>query len=133
MSQTKSNELRTGVVGTLAGGGLVLMSDFVGSQLAHADALTGHAATQFNVLTNGVTTGMFGLGLATTGWGVTILGRRLSPRGRVRAKYQNPGWANRRQLRKHLSASSALHVARHTRTSFRHVQWWSHLWHNALN
>lgn len=129
MSQKNGNELQAGAISTLTGSGLMLMSDFVGSQLSAATTLAGQAAPQFDVLNNGVTSGMFGLGVVMVGWGVTTLGQRLSPRGRVRAKYENPGWADWRQLRKHLSASSALRIARQTRASFQHIQWWSHPWY----
>jgi type IV secretory pathway TraG/TraD family ATPase VirD4 len=131
MSQQQGNELQAGAISTLAGGGLIYASTVIGDQLHHplAGATNGPLATLDGVMSNGLPMTMAGLGTVMVGWGTYTLTRRLSRRGRVRAKYNNPGWANWYALRKHVSARAMLTVASHTRHSYRHIGWWNRSWY----
>ena len=129
MSQQNSNEIQAGGVATVVGGGLIFASSRVGAALNDAAAATGQHVAMFDVVSGAMPTTMFGMGAVMTAWGVTTLAQRLSRRGRVRAKYDNPGWADHWQLRKHLSSTATIKVAAHTREAFQHVKWYNRAWH----
>ena len=128
MSQQNSNEIQAGTVSALAGGGLVYLSSFVGDRLNDAASASGDPAV-LDVVSGVMPASMFSVGAVMTAWGVTTLAQRLSRRGRVRAKYNNPGWADHWQLRKHLSSTATIKVAAHTREAFKHVKWYNRAWH----
>jgi type IV secretory pathway TraG/TraD family ATPase VirD4 len=129
MSQQNTNEIQAGTVSTLTGGGLMYLSSFVGDQLNTAAAAAGEHVAVLDVMSGALPASMFSLGAVMTAWGVNTLAHRLSPRGRVRARYNNPGWADHWQLRKHLSSTATIKVAAHTREAFKHVKWYNRAWH----
>ncbi|WP_047892945.1 type IV secretory system conjugative DNA transfer family protein [Micromonospora sp. RV43] len=137
MSQQKNgSDLQAGAVATLGGSGLMYLAGVAGEQL-NANAAAGHTAV-LDIFAGTIPTGLFGMGAAATVWGAHTLYRRLNRRGRVRARYDNPGWADWMALRKHLSPVSTIKVAGHTRPSYKHITWWNRAWHlrqfrNALD
>lgn len=129
MSQTKTNETEAGLGATLVGGGLMYLSGYVGDQMTEATATFGDQLANLTDITGALPAGMLGLGAAMTTWGVSTLAHRWSRRGRVRAKYQNPGWAGWANLHKHLSPASTIKVAAHTRESYKDVKWFNRAWY----
>ena len=137
MSQKNGSDLQAGAVATLGGSGLMYLAGVAGEQLNATAAAAGGVA-MFDFFAGTIPTGMFGMGAAATVWGGHTLYRRLHRRGRVRARYDNPGWADWMALRKHLSPVSTIKVAGHTRASYKHISWWNRAWHlrqfrNALD
>jgi type IV secretory pathway TraG/TraD family ATPase VirD4 len=129
MSQQNSNEIQVGIVATLLGAGLIFASTRVGGAVNDAAAATGGHVATLGVLAGALPTTLFLLGAVAGAWGVVTLTLRLSLRGRVRAKYNNPGWADYWQLRKHLSSVATIKVAAFTRETFKHVRWYNRAWH----
>ncbi|WP_225854390.1 type IV secretory system conjugative DNA transfer family protein [Micromonospora sp. ALFpr18c] len=105
------------------------LAGVAGEQLNATAAAAGDNVAMLDVFAGTIPTGMFGMGAAAAVWGGHTLYRRLSRRGRVRAKYHNPGWADWLALRKHLSSVSTIRVAEHTRHSYKHVTWWNRAWY----
>ncbi|MEU0155613.1 type IV secretory system conjugative DNA transfer family protein [Micromonospora fulviviridis] len=129
MSQKNGSDLQAGAVATLGGSGLMYLAGVAGDQLNATAAAAGGDVAMLDVFAGTIPTGMFGMGAVATVWGGHTLYRRLNRRGRVRAKYDNPGWADWMALRKHLSPVATIKTAAHTRPSYSHVTWWNRAWH----